>query len=248
MLPRLPPLPGSSSIRTARSAALAGALVFVIDDVGNNLDELEAFLRIPDPLTFSVLPRLPDTKAAYERIVQAGKQAILHQPMEAESAASLGPGAILVSMGEGEIDAALAENLEGMPEITWMNNHEGSKATADPRTMGYVLAYLRARGMHFLDSRTTQDSAVESVSSALGLRYYSRNGPFLDDQVERNAILSEIDAGLAVARKEGYAVMIGHVWDRELPGILSERIPELRGEGFRLEELSALGDEGGTAQ
>ncbi|MDR0387195.1 MAG: divergent polysaccharide deacetylase family protein, partial [Treponema sp.] len=33
-----------------------GTLVFVIDDAGNNLRELEPFLRFPGPLTIAVLP------------------------------------------------------------------------------------------------------------------------------------------------------------------------------------------------
>ena len=60
-----------------------GTLVFVIDDAGNNLRELEPFLNISGPLTIAVLPGLPHSAEAAKRIREAGKEVILHQPMEA---------------------------------------------------------------------------------------------------------------------------------------------------------------------
>jgi len=81
-----------------------GALIFVIDDVGYNLEELAPFLTFPGPLTLSVLPQLPDTRRAYQLITAAGKLAILHQPMEALAAINPGPGTIYATMSRSEMD------------------------------------------------------------------------------------------------------------------------------------------------
>jgi len=62
-----------------------GTLVFVIDDAGNNLQELEPFLRIPFPLTIAVLPGLPHSAEAAKRIRAAGKEVILHWRTESRS-------------------------------------------------------------------------------------------------------------------------------------------------------------------
>ncbi|HUZ17259.1 MAG TPA: divergent polysaccharide deacetylase family protein [Spirochaetia bacterium] len=220
-----------------------GKLIFVIDDVGNNLDELKPFLEFPGALTLSILPQRPYTLAAYAMIVSARKVPILHQPMEADGHANPGPGAIYPSMSRAEIDALLARNLQGMPEIQWVNNHEGSKTTSDPAAMLDVLSYLNDRDIHFLDSRTTAATAVPEVAKELGLPYYKRNSFFLDDIVSRADILKAIDAGLAVARRDGYAVMIGHVWDRELPGILIDSYPKLVAEGFAFAGIGDLLEE-----
>ncbi|MDR1178172.1 MAG: divergent polysaccharide deacetylase family protein, partial [Spirochaetaceae bacterium] len=46
----------------------------MIDDAGNNLRELDAFLNLPFPLTIAVLPGLPYSAEAARRIRAAGKE------------------------------------------------------------------------------------------------------------------------------------------------------------------------------
>ncbi len=217
-----------------------GILIFVIDDVGYNLNELKPFLSLPGPLTLSILPQLPDTRRAFQMITEAGKVAILHQPMEALAAINPGPGAIYATMSQGQVDEILTQNIAELPGIEWMNNHEGSKITSDRAVMDWVLSFAKEHHIQFLDSRTTSASVVESAAQGLGLPYFERNGPFLDDSVNRKAITAYIEAGAQVAEREGYAIMIGHVWDRDLPGILSWIYPKLLAEGFRFDTLRAL--------
>ncbi len=217
-----------------------GTLIFVIDDVGYNLDELAPFLSFPGPLTLSVLPQLPDTQRAFQLITDAGKLGILHQPMEALTAISPGPGTIYATMSQTQVDEILTKDLSELPGVKWMNNHEGSRITSDRRVMGWVLAYTKDHDLQFLDSRTTVDSVVESTALQLGLLYYERNSPFLDDTVSRGAVMDAIQEGVNVAERDGYAVMIGHVWDHDLPGILTDIYPKLLAAGFRFETLSAL--------
>jgi len=121
-----------------------------------------------------------------------------------------------------------------------MNNHEGSKITSDRTAMNWVLTYVKEHDLQFLDSRTTGESVVESASLQLGMPYFERNSPFLDDSVSRGAVMAAIQEGVKVAERDGYAVMIGHVWDRDLPDILSAIYPKLRAAGFRFETLGAL--------
>lgn len=258
-LPRLPQLPGSTSPGNAvpllpevgngtsssqpvafRRPASRGTLIFVIDDVGNNVDELQPFLKFPGPLTLSVMPQRPYTLESYDLILAAGKVPILHQPMEADGKQNPGPGAIYTTMSKQEIDALLTRNLAGMPEIRWMNNHEGSKATSDIHTMTDVISYLKAHGMHFLDSRTTKATVVKQADQRLGLPYFHRNSYFLDDTVSKANIEKEIAVGLRVAQRQGYAVMVGHVWDRELPSILIRLYPRLRAEGYQFADIRSL--------
>lgn len=223
-----------------RRAAPRGKLIFVIDDVGNNLDELKPFLHFPGPLTLSIMPQRPYTLESYRMILGAGKVPILHQPMQADGNQNPGAGAIYTAMSKGQVDAVLKKNLSGMPEIRWVNNHEGSKATSNIDTMTYVLGYLKSRGIHFLDSRTSPESAVKQAALRLGLPYYKRNSYFLDNEVKSSDIEKEIEFGLNVARKEGYAVMIGHVWDRDLPRLLIDWYPRLVAEGYEFADIRSL--------
>lgn len=239
------PQGGPSPAATSRGTAAArlharGTLIFLIDDVGYNLDELAPFLALPAPLTLSVLPQLPESRRAYERIVAAGKLAILHQPMEADAKIDPGPGTISVGMQRPEVEQILSTDLSELPGATWLNNHEGSRVTSDPRMMGMILSYVKEHHLHFLDSRTTASSAAKAVARSLGMPYYERNAPFLDDSLNRGSIESEIANGERTAEEQGYAVMIGHVWDHDLPGILATEYPKLLASGFRFATLDAL--------
>ena len=78
-------------------------IAVVIDDVGYNLEELQEFLDYPAPITLSVLPNLPYTQEAARRISAAGKELLLHLPMEAENGNDPGPGAILTTQEDEQI-------------------------------------------------------------------------------------------------------------------------------------------------
>lgn len=217
--------------RAREPAASRGVIAVVIDDVGYNLHQLEPFLAFPGPITFSVLPELPYTRQAAERVQRAGKAVMLHQPMEAVGGADPGPGAIYRSMGEAEALEVLRKNLEQIPGLRGVNNHQGSAVTADERLMRVVLAELSNRDLVFLDSLTTADSAVERLSQELELPYLERN-VFLDNDSHKEAILSAIQAGLEHADRTGRAVLIGHVWSAELAEALIEMYPFIVEEGY----------------
>ena len=61
---------------------------------------------------------------------------------------------------------------------------------------------------------------------------------FLDNSPDRESILRQIDEGLRIADKRGYAVMIGHVWSAELAQTLTELYPGLVAQGYSLSTIS----------
>ena len=76
-----------------------GRIVIVVDDAGYNLEDLDPFLKFPGPLSIAVLPGLPHSREAARRIKAAGKELLLHQPMEALGGENPGPGAIRLGHG-----------------------------------------------------------------------------------------------------------------------------------------------------
>ncbi len=143
-------------------------LAIVIDDVGYNLSGLKAFLALPYPLAFSVLPDLPHSREAGRLIAAAGKELLVHLPMEPSSGSNPGPGAVLTAQSDEEIQGLSSQSLERLPQAVGLNNHMGSRATADRRVMGVVLGFLRGRGLFFLDSRTTADTVRPGAGRAIG--------------------------------------------------------------------------------
>jgi hypothetical protein len=247
-LPEKPSIPAEGGPVTALNPAVVekppvkdrGSLVFVIDDVGNNLEQLDNFLKFPGPITFAVMPRRTYTAEAVKRIKAAGKSVILHQPMEPLGDADPGIGAITVSMTREEIWATLDENLKSTGPVIGMNNHMGSRVTSDPETMKSVLSYLGRRGMGFLDSATTADLVGAPLAEQTGVVYTKRNSMFLDNESDRQSIYDAIKAGEATAAKKGHAIMIGHVMTDELAKLLFELYPTFIEDGFTVKDLSDL--------
>ena len=215
------------------------ALVLVIDDVGYNLQSLEPYLRYPGPLTIAVLPGLAYSAEAARRVRAAGKELLLHQPMEALGGEDPGPMALYSGMGTEEVRAIIAANLDEIGPVAGINNHQGSLITADAAIMADILMLCQERGIYFLDSKTTADTAAPIVAARLGLAIGERN-VFLDNEPDRESMLRYLNAALAYADSRGNAVMIGHVWSAALAPLLLELYPTLIDQGYSFTTVATL--------
>jgi polysaccharide deacetylase 2 family uncharacterized protein YibQ len=157
--------------------------------------------------------------------------------MEAVGGQNPGPGAIYAGMTAAEILAILNQNLAEDGPVAGMNNHQGSKITADQQIMETVLVFCRDRGIYFLDSRTTAETAVPATARNLGMKIGERN-IFIDNEQSRPSMNRSIENGLALASQRGSAVMIGHTWSPELAPLLVELHHNLITQGYTLAKAS----------
>ena len=221
------------------SAENLGTLVIVIDDAGNNLRELDPFLNIPFPLTIAVLPGLPYSAEAARRARAAGKEVILHQPMEALGGQNPGPGAIYSGMSAQEIRAILSRNIAEVGPVVGVNNHQGSKITMDIAAMETVISFCDDRGIYFLDSRTTSETSAPAAARRLGVTIAERD-VFIDNEQDKESMTRFIADGLAKARKNSSAVMIGHAWSPRLAPLLAELFPRFIEQGYNIKTVSDI--------
>jgi len=212
-------------------------LAVIIDDAGYSLSELDEFLSIPGAFTVAVLPNLPHSTEAAERVLAAGKDLILHCPMEPEGSENPGPGALFTGQSQARVDELLDAMFASVPGAIGMNNHMGSKATADEALMTEVLGYLKGHGKFFVDSRTTADTVAPRVAAALQVPILQRNA-FLDDNPTETDVSGAFEKGIAEAKDKGTAVVIGHVQNKVMADILRAGTRELAGQGIRLARLS----------
>ena len=218
----------------------AGSLVFVIDDVGNNLQQLEYFLKIPFPVTFAIMPDRKFSEESAERILKAGHEYIIHQPMEAVHGQDPGASAIYTGMSREQIFEVLEHNFNQLPGAYGMNNHMGSKATSDSEVMDAVMEYLAVKGKAFIDSFTISTSVAEEAALRHNVRYLRRNSMFLDNEKDHESIQAAINQGVKKARTAGHAVMIGHIMTGELADTMMELYPNFIEDGFSLKEISEI--------
>ena len=217
-----------------------GVLCFVFDDAGHNLFHLEPFLELPFPCTIAVLPSLAHSAEAAERIRDSGKEVILHQPMQAINLdVDPGPGAVQPGMTAEEIYNVVNANLDEIWPVAGLNNHEGSLITGDASSMEAVLDVVEQRSIFFLDSKTIAKTASRDIAAERGMRILER-AVFLDNSQEEDAILAEVLKGVRSAARNGFAIMIGHVWSPHLAQILKELYPSLTEAGYRIADLSDL--------
>lgn len=212
------------------------SLVFVFDDAGHNVSKLKKYTSLKMPLTIAVLPKLAHSAECAEEIRRAGKEVILHQPMQAENLKiNPGPGALKPEMSTFEIAEQLKENLREVGPVKGLNNHEGSLITEDEIRIGTVLDVAYENNIYFLDSRTTAATKAPQAALERDMTILERD-VFLDDVVNRDEILKQIYRALGVANKKGKAIIIGHV-DKSvdiIPSVLEEMYPLLLQKGYRV--------------
>lgn len=215
-----------------------GKLIFVFDDAGHNLEQLQYFLDLPFPCTIAVLPKLPNSRETARRIRAAGKELILHQPMQALNPnINPGDGAVKPGMNREEIKKIVASNVEEIGPIAGMNNHEGSLITSDEKAMEAVLELCREKNIYFLDSRTSSKSVVPQVAKKLNMNIWER-AVFLDNKKDKAYMKKQIIEGLEIASQRGEAIMIGHVFTVDLAILLKEMYSDLTQEGYTFSTIS----------
>jgi hypothetical protein len=233
--PTLPPqaagASGAPSAGAAPSATpSAPRLALIIDDCGQWPDTERGFIALPVALTLSVLPHVRYGDAIARDARAAGKGVMLHLPMEPRSGAYPGPGEITVAMDDAAIAAQVRDDIASVPLAAGVNNHEGSRATADDRVMRAVSAVIAERRLFFVDSRTGADSVAARDAAAAGIATASRD-VFLDDVAELGAIEDELRRAAALAKQHGSAIAIGHPRPTTLAAVRA-LLPELRRAGI----------------
>ena len=131
--------------------------MIVVDDVGYNLERAERLLNLPGKLTLGLLPFAPHSPAIAKRAKLEGKEIILHQLMESIAARQVPaePGTLTMKMSAANFNQHFSEALAAVPFAVGVNNHSGSLLTQHRVPMDRLMQTIAARGMFFLDSRTT---------------------------------------------------------------------------------------------
>ena len=186
------------------------SMAIIIDDIGFSRAALNAFLRLDLPITFAVLPHLKHSAWAAETIADDGREMMLHQPMEPRgSRFDPGPGSVFVHQKADRIAGIVEENLHAVPGVSGVNNHMGSRFTANAEKMRPVVSTIRDHHLFFVDSLTTGASAAYRTAHREDLPALRRD-VFLDNDLRPAAIRRQLARLERTAWRTGIAVGIGH--------------------------------------
>ena len=217
---------------------VTGRLAIVIDDAGRDLDSQHIYEQMGIPLTLAVMPDQVHTRDAALSWRAHGLPVILHQPMESVSGIGMEPKVILTSMSDAAIRQMLRDSLSQLPEAIGINNHQGSKATIDARTMDIVMNELHHRGLFFFDSHTNSTTAADKAAKTYGVPYV-RNDLFVDNSASVSDICAMIQEGADRAKKKGTYIIIGHCRPHTAEAF-RQMIPKLKAQGIEFVYLSSL--------
>jgi len=242
--PRLPPPVAAQPawLRYAVPVPPTGNLplvAIVLDDLGLDRTRTAEAIRLRGPLTMSFMTYASDLAEQSAAARRSGHELFLHVPMEAvDRHADSGPHGLFTSLSRDEILERLRWGLGRFDGFVGINNHMGSKFTADAQSMAPVIEELRARGLAFLDSRTSPASQGIRLAVAHGVPHAARD-VFLDDDQSPPAIAKQLALVEQVARQHGSAIAIGHPHDQTLAA-LKAWLPLLGEKGLALVPVSAV--------
>jgi polysaccharide deacetylase 2 family uncharacterized protein YibQ len=214
---RVDRLGGPPPLRDVRLAQNSAAvpkpvIAICIDDLGEDLAGTDKAMALPKEVALSFLPYAESTAFLAEAAARKGHLVLAHVPMQALNGKDPGPMGLKPGMAADEIARRMGWNLARVPGLVGINNHEGSRFTADAVALAPVMATLKARHLFFFDSRTGPNSKVGAVARAAGVMTAGRD-VFLDDDQNEAAVSAELEMLAREAKRTGIAIAIGHPHD-----------------------------------
>ena len=216
-----------------------GVAAIIIDDIGQSMEAVERLLDIGQPIAFAILPGQAHSRQAAAKARERGQVVMLHLPMEPKGRENNpGFGALLASHDRAGLLRLVAGNLESVPGASGVNNHMGSLLTERMESMEPLMEDFKARGLFFVDSATSSGSVAYEAARRAGLSA-ARRDVFLDNERDVGKITEALDLMAAKARKNGFAVAIGHPYPETIRA-LELYAPRLAAKGIRLAPVTRL--------
>jgi polysaccharide deacetylase 2 family uncharacterized protein YibQ len=217
------------------------AIALIIDDLGNQSDLGMRAIMLPGPVACAFLPYGPFTNALARQAHGYHKEVMLHLPMQAVDHENrrVEKGTLTLEMTEQQFMEATVREIAAVPYVTGLNNHKGSLLTRHPGTMAWLMQAINRHGnLFFVDSRTTKETVARQLAVEYGVPNSSRN-VFLDNDPDPEAVRAQFRKLVAIAKRDGTALGIGHPFPGTL-NVLEEELENLHRQGVQLLPVSRL--------
>ncbi len=232
-----------SSLTTNRLQGQAkprGIIAIIIDDWGYNNQHCRTLQQIPIPLDIAILPNLPYSKTMAKCAYEAGKEVMLHLPLEPHHLKDKYPKGYIITttMSGPTVQKTFQKAIHSFPHVIGINNHMGSKATEDTTLMRLLFRLIQEKGLFFIDSRASKKTVCPQVAQEIGIPFAQRD-IFLDNVNTPEYIRSQLHLLVKKSAEKGFAIGIGHERPLTLQ-VIFEETPKLEKEGFLFVTVSKL--------
>jgi polysaccharide deacetylase 2 family uncharacterized protein YibQ len=229
-------------IQEPRLSLTEGKFAIIIDDIGyGGSEHVSRLLSSPYNFTIAILPGAPGSQKYYQEAKKYKKETLIHMPMEAiKEKVDYTDYTIFANMRDADIRERINRAIKAFPESKGMNNHMGSRVTADREIMSIILDELKKNDRFFIDSRTTDKSVAYQMAMDMGVTALENN-LFIEKTRNDDAayLRDKLEVLKKVAKSKGYAVAIGHPYVNTADILLRE-IPKLQDQGYILVPVSEL--------
>ena len=217
-----------------------GKLAIIIDDCGTDIKAVRTLLNLDIPFTFSILPNKDFSSDILAAVNTKGRVALLHLPMEPINRAAMSEGSntIVTEMTNQQISDLTRRHLKGLYGVMGVNNHQGSKITANREQMKAVLNVLKEQGIFFVDSKTNSETIARDVAREMGVKT-CMNDKFLDNSTNPEAIKEEVYKVMELAEQNGSAIAICHARPNTV-AMWSKYVQEFKDTGITFVSVNEL--------
>lgn len=215
-------------------------VAIIIDDIGHDMEAVNALLKIKADITYSILPFLTHSRNAAEIIHRSKKEILLHLPMEPVSypADKPGEGALFTDMNDKELLYQLDKNIDSVPYVVGVNNHMGSKFMVDKEKLVLIFGRLKKKDLFFIDSRTAVNSQAVAASKVVGLSLAERK-IFLDNNRDYKEIYNNLMSAANYNSDSTPLILIGHPYPETIRAI-KDAVDELQKKGIIIVPVSQM--------
>ena len=222
-------LPATAAPGTSGSRPV---VAIIIDDLGHRMPIAQRVIAFPVPVACAVLPDTPHAGRIAARAREAGKEVLLHLPLQAVGSAHGGhDGELTLDTTQRQFELAVARHLSSVPHLDGVNTHRGSLLTRHPGHMGWLMDVLsREAQLFFVDSYTTAESVALRLARERGIPS-TRRDVFIDADPSEAGVRQQFRRLKRLARERGSAVGIGHPTAVTV-AFLEQALPALEDEGI----------------
>jgi len=186
-------------------------LIIIIDDVVSQVQK-DKILSIGYPITISFLPPTKDHPNS-AKIAQDLSSYMIHFPLQATSAfKNFEENTLNITDSYKTIENRVKQLRAWYPKAVYTNNHTGSAFTSSFEAMNKLFRALKKYNFIFVDSKTSVNSTAKELSVKHKVPYIVRD-IFLDNDRNFTYIQNQLKLAIKTAKKQGYAIAIGHPYD-----------------------------------
>jgi len=215
-------------------------IAIIMDDMGRRVSVFERVLAIDLLITPAILPESEQATRAAKMLQKAGREYMIHLPMQPRQYPKVSPGrnALLLGQSADKTRQLMRLYLELVPGAVGGNNHMGSRYTEEAGPMQVVLDELQQNGLFFIDSKTISSSVAYAEARKMGVPTAERQ-IFLDNEENVSAIRQQIRKMIRLADAKGELVAICHPYPETIEAFRQE-LPWLKQQAVDFVSASAI--------